>query len=212
MPIVVQGPLGLLRLSLSLQLDFSRELLLLKFTDRDCTFKNALGGRLGLLIQQYVSSICISLIILVNQRGQELLFQYNYILPTMVVLLSLLYQDLVFIINKGPSLLKPPIANKKIMAAYIIEQEPYRDLLTVHNQVRLKELFNYIYLLIVIARYSNSLSFNLIELWSQLLLNNQQQLMVYKGLSACTKVEQAYHIKSYAAQRDPVQRYKGCAS
>ena len=42
-PIVVRGPLGLLRLSLSLQLNFSRGLLLLKFTDRDCTFKDALG-------------------------------------------------------------------------------------------------------------------------------------------------------------------------
>jgi len=39
----------------------------------------------------------------------------------MVVLLGSLYQDLVFIIDKGPSLLKPPIANKKIIAAYIAE-------------------------------------------------------------------------------------------
>jgi len=39
----------------------------------------------------------------------------------MVVLLSSPYQDLVFTINKGPSLLKLPIANKKIVAAYIIE-------------------------------------------------------------------------------------------
>jgi len=39
----------------------------------------------------------------------------------MVVLLSSPYQDLVFIINEGPSLLKLPIANKKIIAAYIAE-------------------------------------------------------------------------------------------
>jgi len=50
MPIVVQGPLGLLWLSLSLQLNFSRGLLLLKFTNHNYTFKDALGGRLGLLI------------------------------------------------------------------------------------------------------------------------------------------------------------------
>jgi len=39
----------------------------------------------------------------------------------MVVLLSSPYQDPVFAINKGPSLLKPPTANKKIVAAYIAE-------------------------------------------------------------------------------------------
>jgi len=39
----------------------------------------------------------------------------------MVVLLGLLYQDPVFIIDKGPSFLKPPTANKKIIAACIIE-------------------------------------------------------------------------------------------
>ena len=45
MLIVIQGPLGLLWLSLSLQLNFSGGLLLLELANCDYTFKDTLGGR-----------------------------------------------------------------------------------------------------------------------------------------------------------------------